>query len=242
VFDGTKRFQSLASQADILFFSAVVEGRGLGLFCTALRNEPRIRVGATVASGFLADTDTRSLTFDGLELLEDQALSVGDGPSNAGVMHLYSRAWFQALVAAPYLGAAAETLRFAAADARTRAAGQPDVRAASELGRLALQVQAGVQLSYGAEAALASLARGASAAAAVADFDRAAQAIKYHGTRLAGEVVRGARESIGLRGMIVAPGLVDASHGVLFGPLHPNPNAQIEADFGAALLAGAVDS
>lgn len=45
IVNGTKRYNSLVSFADVPFFTAAVEGRGFGLFVAPIRNNPLFNLG-----------------------------------------------------------------------------------------------------------------------------------------------------------------------------------------------------
>ncbi len=227
---GSKRYNSLVSYADVLFFTATVEGRGFGLFAAPIRNNPRVRLGPCLAPGFMTASDTRSLSFDAFEVEESHALSIGEGTDHK---HAYSLAWFHALAAAPYLGAASEALRICAlAEAGNARKGQ--ACGSSELGRLSLQLSEAIQLTHGVQWALSRLHTEPDEA--IASFGRAAQVMKYFGSKLAVEIVMQARERVGIRGLLESEKLGEISNEIGFGPLHPRANSWIEGSFAANLL------
>lgn len=99
----------------------------------------------------MTDTDTRSLNFEELELDETQTFSVGES-EGASDEHIYSLAWFHALAAAPYFGAASEALRIAAQWTAAKSS-----TSSGDLGKLALQLSQASQLTHGMQAALSQL-------------------------------------------------------------------------------------
>lgn len=231
--DGTKRFTSLLSHADVLFLTASVEGRGMGLFAAPTAGARGLQIGACLAPGFMTETDTRSLQFSAFEVDENAMLSSGDGDGSEG-KHSYSLSWFHALVAAPYLGAATEALKILKRDEAQRAPSGGNDDTARELGKLSLQLEQALLMSRGLHASLGALA--AAPETALPAFSRDAQLMKYHGTRIAREVVSAVIERIGIRGTLEYPHLAKIAQGIGYGPLHPRSAAWIERGFGAALL------
>ncbi len=245
---GAKRFQSLASKASLLFFSAAVDGKELALFYAAVKDEPAVRVGDLVGDGFMAAADTRSVVFENLVLTDAHLLSGGTA-AESGRLHDFSRAWFQALVPAAYLGAAEAALMLAQRECGTRhRAGEAsiDVRFQRELGRLRLQVEQGLQLSHAVEAALRGLANrdgatggepaGRGPRDALREFAASAQVLKYFGTRAAREVTEGAGEILGLKGMLAPHPFSTLAQAAPFAVLHPKTNAEFELAFGDPFL------
>jgi len=250
VVNGTKRFTSLASQADLLLFSGAVRGGGLALFIAPLKKQPGITLGPPLFPGAMADADTRPLVFRDADLGPEHLLSIdpagdpagggataGGGPS---LMHAFSRMWFNGLVAAPYLGGAARALdeiRLFARGALTPD-GQPLAELdglVAEVGRLRLDLDAAVGLARRLSAAADALAPATFERLAPGLHD-AALGVKYHGTRLADEIVRQAVRIIGTRSQVPSHPLAALSQQIAFGVLHPDLGAHTERRFGRQTL------
>lgn len=205
----------------------------MALFATPTVGVNGVKIGDCLADGFMTETDTRSLQFCDFEVDEDAILAGGDGDASED-KHSYSLSWFHALVAAPYLGAAMEALNILKRDEAQRAQRAGEHESARELGKLSLQLEQALLMSRGLHGSLATLA--ADPVSALPAFSRDAQLMKYHGTRIAREVVSGVIDRIGVRGMLEYPKLAKIMEGIGFGPLHPRSSAWIEKGFGTRLL------
>ncbi|MBI3923979.1 MAG: hypothetical protein HY319_00410 [Armatimonadetes bacterium] len=234
---GRKAIQSMVSQADLLVFSAQVEGHGFGLFLARLRGEPALRQGPRVFSGPMACTDTRPLDFEELRLEEDHVLSLG--PSQCDPLLTYAHAWFHALVSAVYLGGASRALEEARKFGRTVCL--PDGRPVAgldgfqmDVGRLVLELQTAVRqaLSFGPEVARLTPAD----LPALSELEDLGAQIKYRATLTAEKLVGDARRLIGTRAMAADHPVGRLSGQILFGPLHPWVSAIVEREQGRAAL------
>jgi alkylation response protein AidB-like acyl-CoA dehydrogenase len=236
IVSGRKRYQSMASVADILFFTAAISDRSFGLFYVSLKDNPRIVLGDTPVATFMRATDTRPVDFNEVDIPAHQLVSVTD-LSTTTQFHAYSLSWFQSLIPAAYLGAARAALEMCTrkiADASSTGSAHRTLRHESDIGRMDLQLRSALALSNVVEAALAALHTKADAR--MAEFDEAAEAFKYTGTQVAASVVSQVRNIGGLALMVDDSPFAQISEYVSYGPLHPRPNSELEGVTGRSVL------
>lgn len=239
VLDGERSFQSMASEADYVTVAAPVDGGDLGSFIVPMKRAG-VDVGAPVFSSAaaMALTDTRKVTFTKYVANDDELVTLD--PMQAHRLGVYSTAWFEGLIGAAYLGGAMAALeevrRFA------RAAKAPDGNALSSLdgvvveaGRLGILLRTSLALARDCATAIGS-------ASEMDDFTGAMNAavlVKHVCTRNAEAIVQGARRILGTRAMKPDSVLAELTGQVVFGPMHPWLDAEIERNIGAEMLGDA---
>lgn len=100
--DGTYDYVSLANVADIVFFSAPLEGSDCTLFCAADLRQDSVHIGGSKFTGSMARSDTCSVTFVN-HLLPPERYLVVPGEAALQCMAQYQRSWFQLLLGESYL-------------------------------------------------------------------------------------------------------------------------------------------
>jgi hypothetical protein len=119
-------------------------------------------------------------------------------------------------------------------DQAKRAPRGVDADTKRELGKLSLHLEQVLLMSRGVQESLRSLTT--EPERALASLSRDAQLLKYHGTRIAREVVTAVIERIGVRGVLEYPILTKIAEGITYGPLHPRSASWIVEGFGARLF------
>ncbi len=239
---GHKTFVSLATVADVLMFTAEMEETGVVALYTALKDNPCIRLGDSPFGEAMESSGTRSVTFRGLRLSEDNVVS--------GVVvehiaaHRFQRAWFQALIPAVYLGAAAAAL--AAARDFARNTRSTDGRPLADLdgfavafGQQLLHLSATRAVSQALRHHFADCAGPRWDASNLERLSELAASFKYVSMRQAQQAVDWARRCIGTRAMHPDHLLHRLTSQVPHGALHPECEALVERRVGSAYLADA---
>lgn len=236
IVSGHKRYQSMASVADILFFTAAISDKSFGLFYVSLKDNPNLVLGSSPNTAFMKATDTRSIDFNHVRIPSHQLVSVTD-LSTTTQFHAYSLSWFQSLIPAAYLGAARTALDICTQKtATTLAAGGVDraLRHESDIGRMNLQLRSALSLRHGAEAALGAI--DTDTVAALDAFTASAEVLKYTGTQVASAIVSQVRHIGGLAVMVDDSPFARISEYVLYGALHPRSNSDLESVSGRSAL------
>lgn len=236
IVSGHKRYQSMASAADILFFTAALSDKSYGLFYVSLKDNPKLVLGSSPNTAFMKATDTRSIDFDHVSIPSHQLVSVTDLGTTTQ-FHAYSLSWFQSLIPAAYLGAARTALDICTQKtATTQAVGGVDraLRHESDIGRMDLQLRSALTLRHGPEAALGAIHT--DTAAALKAFTASAEVLKYTGTQVASAIVSQVRHIGGLAVMVDDSPIARISEYVQYGALHPRSNSDLESVSGRNVL------
>jgi hypothetical protein len=99
---GTFEYVSLASVADVVLFSAPLEGGPRTVFCAADLRGDSVHVGESKFPGSMQLSDTRPVTFEGHRVAPGKYLLVADA-SGARCIFDYQRCWFHLLLVEAYL-------------------------------------------------------------------------------------------------------------------------------------------
>ncbi len=246
---GQKHFQSMARAADQLTVTGRLPSGALAFFVVDAR-QPRVAFGEPVFEGPMALTDTRPVVFDAVRIDPEDVLAETEELS----MHLcsYSTSWFEALIAAPYLGAASRALaevRAFGASARLPEGGLlRDLDGfLVDVGRLAIRLRASLALARGFGPAVAlAIGRWNKADKDPLPFVRAWSAmsetssvIKYACNQEAESIVHACRKLIGTRALRKSHPLAELSGQIVFAPLHPALPAEFERIMGRKVLSDA---
>lgn len=236
--NGERSFQSMASEADYVTVAAPVDGGALGSFVVPMKNRAGVTVGAAVfAGGSMALTDTRKVTFADYRARDDELVTLD--PLRAHQLGVYSTAWFEGLIGAAYLGGAAAALeevrQFVRAAKQPDGSGQPLSSLDGvivEAGRLGVALRTCLALARG----LASSIGGASEKDNFMQAMMDAVLVKHACTRTAENIVHAARRIVGTRAMKPDSVIAELTGQVVFGPLHPWLDAELERSVGAEVL------
>jgi alkylation response protein AidB-like acyl-CoA dehydrogenase len=242
---GRKGFQSMASEADILLFSGSV-GEHMGMFYTNLKGQTALTVGEPLFSGAMAMSDTRPVEFNNLVIQRRNVLSTTDDLTDH--VSFYATAWFEALIAAAYLGGACRALdevRKFALSVHTED-GEPLAELdgfLTDAGRLAIALRANLAMTHSFASCADRYCKLVRESAPAATLDAVANdlmdcgsVIKYATTKTAVDIVSGARGLIGTRAMATNHPIHALNEQIVFGPLHPTIPARLERSVGSELL------
>jgi alkylation response protein AidB-like acyl-CoA dehydrogenase len=236
--NGQKTFVSLATVADLLIFTAELEGRSVSLY-TTLKGNPSVQTEESPFGEQMEASGTRSVTIGELRLPEEN-LVTGDGGVEHAQAHQFQRAWFEALIPAVYLGAAGAAL--ASARDFCRGACEPNGRRLAELdgfvaafGEQLLELLATRAISQAISVAVAAASSGTQD---IDGFHELAAAFKYTAMRRAQRVVDWSRGCIGTRAMHPDHLLYRLTSQVPHGVLHPECEAIAERRAGSIYLSG----
>jgi alkylation response protein AidB-like acyl-CoA dehydrogenase len=242
---GHRRFQCMASKADLLIFTGALESGVEGVFCAPLAP---MEIHAQMFEGPMALTDTRGVTLHDAFVPDELVLS--DNADLTDYLTSYSEAWFESLIGAAYLGGAHRAL-----DELSRFLRRAETPAGASLSTVdGLIVEVGrLQILLRSSLALAgSFATAISNADAIArsedqsieakmdstnEMAHRASLIKYACTRNAEEIVASCRRLMGTQAMSPQSPLSAISGQIVFGPLHPKVAGEIERSAGRAALA-----
>lgn len=235
-FTGERSFQSMASEADYVTVAAPVDGGELASFIVPMKRAG-VTVGAPVFApgAAMALTDTRKVTFDTYIATEDELVTTD--PTQAHRLGVYSTAWFEGLIGAAYLGGAFAALEEVRKFARSAKA--PDGGALSSLDGVVVEAGRLHILLRTALALARDCANAIDRASEQDDFMSAMLAavlVKHVCTRNAEAIAAGARRLLGTRAMRPDSVVADLTGQMVFGPMHPWLDAEIERHFGLELL------
>ncbi len=237
---GTGAFMSLASEGDLLFFIAAIDGTEPAFFLTPLRNNPGIEVGPLLFPEAMVDSDTRRIALHDHYLSADDVLVKGKNEEISKLTSLQF-AWHQMLIPAPFLGAAAraieETRKF------LRAVKAPNGQPLAELdgmltdiGRMAIRYRSACCVVHQAGELLETLVRRNPKLPEMADAVDLACAAKRSAAVAVEEIVAEARRIIGPRVFTGGHPLERISTEVAFSPLVGEPLAVIDRRYGRLVL------
>jgi alkylation response protein AidB-like acyl-CoA dehydrogenase len=233
--NGVAAYMSLATEGDLIFFFTHVRNEGFAIFVAPLPNNPQIEIGPFLFPSAMVDSDTRRVTFHDAFIPEQDMLKVDES------IGAFQVAWHQALLAAPFLGAAARALE----EARkfllsVRSANETPLAELDgmivDIGRLAIRYRSACSISYQAGQALESIARNGPNLPKLMDAYDLSCAAKQVGTKCAEEIVGEVRRIIGGRAFSGTHPLERLSQEVMFAPLGGELNAVIERRFGRIVL------
>lgn len=237
---GSAAYTSLATQSDLLLFTARLEEGGWGLFIAPLRGQSEIEIGPFLFPRAMIDSDTRRIEFRDLFLPEEAMLQGGKGREMV-VLNQFELTWHMTMIAALYLGAAARAIEVARQFLRSVSTNEG--RALAELdgmvvdiGRLALRYRTARAVLDRAVESVGRLAQGVLDEERVTNTFELASAAKYVGTNYAEEIITQARKIVGARSFTGGHPLERLSMEAPFGPLGPEPNAFIERLHGRSIL------
>lgn len=237
---GQKSFVSLATVADLLIFTAELEGTGVVSLYTSLKDNPCVHTEGSPFGAEMAPSGTRSIIFRGLRLPEDHVVTGGE---SAGFSHAheFQRAWFQALIPAVYLGAAEAALA-AARDFLQNTRSPAGARLAEldgfvvAFGQQLLELRAVHAVSDALCQPLAACCEPECEPDALQRFVGLAATLKYVAMRQVQHAVDRARICIGTRAMHPDHLLHRLTQQVPYGALHPECEAIVERRVGSAYL------
>jgi alkylation response protein AidB-like acyl-CoA dehydrogenase len=233
--NGVAAYMSLATESDLIFFFTHVKGEGFAIFVAPLRDNPQIEIGPFLFPTAMVDSDTRRVTFHDAFIPEEDMLRVDES------IGAFQVAWHQALLAAPFLGAAARALEEARKFLLT--VRTPNDKPLAELdgmildvGRMAIKYRAACAISYEAGQALEQVSRNEPNLPRMVDAYNLSCAAKQVGAKCAEEIVGEVRRIIGGRSFSGTHPLERLSQEVMFAPLGGEIDAVTERRFGRLVL------
>lgn len=237
---GRRNLVSLTEQADRLTLVGHYQDR-LSLFVIDFKDRPGVQPQASVMHEAARLTQTRPVVLEQAGFEPEDMIC--DDPKLTLFLCTYTTAWFQALIAATYLGAASRALEEVRAFARQ--VHVPEGGPLAELdgfvvdfGRLALQLKGALALASSFGPALMRVHRLAKSAGDRALSDgmdelvELSSLIKHQSTSAAQEIVLACRRMIGTRSLVAGHPLVELTHLISIGPLHPVIGARFERSLG----------
>jgi len=238
--NGKASYVSLASQADLLVFVAVIENEGPAIFALdPMQGNPGLTIGNFLFPTAMVDSDTRQIAFRDLVLSPESLVAGGDSDLVEMIMG-YEMIWHQLLLPALYLGAAARAIEEARKFLRTT---MRDDRPLAELdgmivdmGRLAIEYESACCVVFQGGEALAKIELLPRDMPQLEKALKLASAAKYVGTRSAEALVTACRRIVGGRSFTNGHPLERLSQESMFAVLGPEVNASIERDFGQQVL------
>ena len=241
--NGSLPYVSLLSQSDILLFQAPLEGNGLALFTSSLRDNPGLEVGPILFPRTMLDSDTHRITFQDV-ILPAEALLLSGMTEQALRLDLFEVIWHELLTTSLYLGAAAGALEQARLFLRSvhgkedRPLAELDGMAV-DIGRLVVRYRhawAGIQQTAHRLGEL--VGNSLDDPETLEDLHDLASAAKHAGTVCAEEVVTTVRRIIGARSFagVIAQPIERLSRETLFALVDPDVNAVIERRLGRRAL------
>lgn len=238
--NGSGAFMSLAREGDLLFFFVFIDGTEPAFFLTPLRDNTGVEVGPLLFPEAMVDSDTRRVTMHDHYLSADDLLVKGRNEETSKLVNLQF-AWHQALLPAPFLGAAARAIEETRKFLRTVKA--PNDRPLAELdgmltdvGRMAIRYRSACCVAHQAGERLEALARRDPKPSELADAVDLACAAKRTAAQTAEEIVAEARRIIGPRVFTGGHPLERISAEVVFAPLVGEPFALLDRRYGRLVL------
>ncbi|MFP5288578.1 MAG: acyl-CoA dehydrogenase family protein, partial [Thermoanaerobaculia bacterium] len=237
---GAGAFMSLAREGDLLFFVVAIDGTEPAYFLTPLRDNPGIEVGPLLFPEAMVDSDTRRVAMHDHYLSADDVLVKGRNEETSKLTNLQF-AWHQALIPAPFLGAAARAIEEARKFLRAVKApnGQPLAELdgmLTDVGRMAIRYRSACCVAHEAGELLETLARRNPKPAEISDAVDLACAAKRTAAQAAEEIVAEARRIIGPRVFTGGHPLERISAEVAFAPLVGEPLAVLDRRYGRMVL------
>jgi alkylation response protein AidB-like acyl-CoA dehydrogenase len=233
--NGLAAYMSLSTEGDLIFFFTQIKGEGYAIFVAPLPNNPQIEIGPYLFPSAMVDSDTRRVTFHDAFIPEEDMLKVDDS------IGAFQVSWHQAMLAAPFLGAAARALEEARKFLLTVRG--PDEKPLAELdgmildiGRLTIQYRSACSISYEAGQALESIAANPPSLPKLIDAYNLSCAAKQVGAKTAEEIVGKVRRIIGGRSFSGTHPLERISQEVMFAPLGGEIDAVTERRIGRLVL------
>lgn len=237
---GSGAFMSLAGASDLVFFVVPIDGAEPGFFFTQLHDNPGVEVGPLLFPEAMVDSDTRRIAMHDHYLSVDNLLVSG---RNEEVSKLtgFQFAWHQALLPAPFLGAAARAIEEARKFLRTVKApnGQPLAELdgmVADIGRLAIRYRSACCITHEAGELLETLARRNPTQPEITDAVDLASGAKRVAAQAAEEIVAEVRRIIGPRVFTGGHPLERISAEVVFAPMVGEPNAATDRRYGRRIL------
>jgi alkylation response protein AidB-like acyl-CoA dehydrogenase len=238
---GAGAFMSLAREGDLLFFIVAVDGTEPAYFVTPLRDNPGIEVGPLLFPDAMVDSDTRRIALHDHYLSADDVLVKGRNEDTSKLTNLQF-AWHQALIPAPFLGAAARAIEEARKFVRAVKApnGQPLAELdgmVTDIGRMAIRYRSACCVAHQAGELIETVARRRDPKPSeITDAVDLACAAKRTAALAAEEIVAEARRIIGPRVFTGGHPLERISAEVAFAPLVGEPLAVLDRRYGRLVL------
>ena len=229
---GEAPFMSLAGIADYLVFTAELSDGGKAVFFVASDNT-QIEFTDTAFGDTMRGSFTKSVKFKNLRVPVSNVIKLDSHTKEQSELLIYQRSWFQALVSAPYLGAAQRVIK----DVRDFGKGKiKKGKKLSEseyfldrLGELTLKYKGAKQLCMQAGHSLSKFKRGDKALLEM--LFEASVLSKYFATHYAEEIVTKARHLMGTQFLSPCSMTNKIYKEIVFGALQPMTDIDIKAYF-----------
>lgn len=229
---GRAPFMSLAGIADYLVFTAELSDGGKAVFFAASDNT-QIEFTDTVFGDTMQGSFTKSVKFKNLRVPVSNVIKLDTQIKEQSELLIYQRSWFQALVSAPYLGAAKRVIK------EVKGFGEQKLKKGKELseseyflnnlGELVVKYKGARQLCMQAGRALSRFKQGNKVLLEM--LFEASVLSKFFGTHHAEEIVTQARYIMGTQFLSPQTMTNKIYKEIVFGPLQPMTDIDIKAYF-----------
>lgn len=229
---GRAPFMSLAGIADYLVFTAELSDGGKAVFFAASDNA-QIEFTDTVFGDTMLGSFTKSVKFKNLRVPVSNIIKLDTQTKEQSELLIYQRSWFQALVSAPYLGAAKRVIK------EVKGFGEQKMKKGKKLseseyflnnlGELVVKYKGARQLCMQAGRALSKFKQGNKVLLEM--LFEASVLSKFFGTHHAEEIVTQARYIMGTQFLSPQTMTHKIYKEVVFGPLQPMSDIDIKAYF-----------
>ncbi|GAA4276632.1 acyl-CoA dehydrogenase family protein [Aquimarina mytili] len=237
IINGKAPFMSLAGIADYLVFTAELsEGSNAVFFIPSNNNS--IVFEDSVFGDTMQGSFTKSVTFENLNVPSSNVIQLDQSEQERCEILVYQRSWFQALVPAPYLGAAYRVIlqlkEFSGKKIKNGKTLSESERFSDTVGDLMIKYKAACQLCEQAGVLLEDFR--VSNKSSLEKLFEASVVAKHFSTHYAEEIVNQTRSLMGTR--FLTPGSITNKvyKEIVFGALQPMTDTDIRDYFGKQLM------
>ncbi|MEK6152416.1 acyl-CoA dehydrogenase family protein [Flavobacteriaceae bacterium 3-367] len=234
---GKAPFMSLAGVADYVVFAAELPSGEKAVFFVPLDND-QIEFEHTAFGDSMQGSFTKAVKFKNLRVGHANVLSLPDSQASNCEILVYQRAWFQALIPAPYLGATSEVLSCAKAFAKKKIKNGKSLAASENfqgrVGELLIKYRAAQQLCEHTGAAMDDFKRGDRIS--LKKLFESSVLSKHFSTHFAEEIVTQVRYLMGSQFLLPGTLTNKVYKEIVFGALQPMSDTDIKDYFARAFM------
>jgi alkylation response protein AidB-like acyl-CoA dehydrogenase len=229
---GEAPFMSLAGIADYMVFTAELSDGGKAVFFAASDNA-QIEFTDTVFGDTMRGSFTKSVKFKNLRVPVSNVIKLDTDTKEQSELLIYQRSWFQALVSAPYLGAARRVIQDVKDFGRQKIKKGKKLSESEyfldNLGELIIKYKGARQLCMQAGHSISKFQQGNKGLLEM--LFEASVLSKYFATHYAEEIVTKARHIMGTQFLSPQTMTHKIYKEIVFGPLQPMTDIDIKAYF-----------
>ncbi|MEL6916572.1 MAG: acyl-CoA dehydrogenase family protein [Bacteroidota bacterium] len=239
--NGKTPFMSLAGVADYLVFTAELsQGKKAVFFVPS--NSEGIYFQDSVFGETMEGSFTKAVSFKDLEVSNAHVLTLDTSEETKCELLIYQRSWFQALVPAPYLGAARRVIEDLNSFGRQKLKNGKKLAESESflqgMGELQMKYKAAYHSCIHAGRVIAGFKKGDKVN--LEHIFEASVLAKYFSTHFSEDIVTGARQLMGSRFLAPDSHTNKIYKEIVFGALQPMTDGDIKDYFGRALFVGDV--